>query len=643
VAASATALALTWVSILSRAPLAEFFGRNVPGWFRDLEFASYPRSLDWWSLWTIPTDILEGSIALWLIRRLSLHRVRLGTIVTILLLVYVVTPAIDVVEAPLFAMLQGRPVDSVASSVLLYFRLPDPRLFFSMKMWALMAVEGWILMRIARFGTVRHLAPAAPSTGSLYGSRSIMNATRLAAAAMIGPFNRIRRMVLEMAENEHTSPAPEPGVDTRFLLGFANYLERRAYRFRRTVFLIGVVGLVGVAMEQPAIVIVAGLASMIVAFVAVHGDRSLKGLFQVKGFSADRIRKKCWIPPHEVEYARLPREDQNLILYSGFMPFEFAGEMIGSWSVAIDVQRGREDLGTRLDPKAFGASELYEKLCGAIRNATSAEVSIADVALASGVQPEESCFNGATRLGNPIQVLPAERIGSLHGARDAKLRHYKWVRVQNPPSELIMSYFLRCSLDRKNLYVEVDRVFLGPIAAAHHGADELPPEEFGDILLQLQVSIVAGPLQSLWAVASAPFRVIRGLLEIFIRRDVAIEKAIRRNPAFNFGARQSLRSALSASVYRHYYERVDKELGQKAIDREIFNTLVDFLHEQNVDVSELREGQASVLNNGIIIQQGNLTAESVAVGERSTASVIRQRVAERVKRGFKSATTASEG
>jgi hypothetical protein len=57
---------------------------------------------------------------------------------------------------------------------------------------------------------------------------------------------------------------------------------------------------------------------------------------------------------------------------------------------------------------------------------------------------------------------------------------------------------------------------------------------------------------------------------------------------------------------------------------------VTFLDEHDIDTSEIRERRALILNSGIIVQGGDVTAESLAVGAGATA--VKTQPAERGKR-----------
>jgi hypothetical protein len=73
--------------------------------------------------------------------------------------------------------------------------------------------------------------------------------------------------------------------------------------------------------------------------------------------------------------------------------------------------------------------------------------------------------------------------------------------------------------------------------------------------------------------------------------------------------------------YRRYFQQVDRDLSTKFIDRQVLDTIVDFLDAHNVDTSQFAEQRSMILNNGLLVSGGEFTAGSVAVGEQARAGM----------------------
>jgi hypothetical protein len=52
----------------------------------------------------------------------------------------------------------------------------------------------------------------------------------------------------------------------------------------------------------------------------------------------------------------------------------------------------------------------------------------------------------------------------------------------------------------------------------------------------------------------------------------------------------------------------------KVLERVILSSIITFLDAHHIDTSDLRERQTMILNSGIIVQGGDVKAESLAVG-----------------------------
>jgi hypothetical protein len=98
------------------------------------------------------------------------------------------------------------------------------------------------------------------------------------------------------------------------------------------------------------------------------------------------------------------------------------------------------------------------------------------------------------------------------------------------------------------------------------------------------------------------------------RKQKERDKLIDDNPLFNYGTGRSLRESLGSDQFMHYFQKLDGDFYSKVLEREILAVIVDFLDEHDIDTSELKERQSTILNSGIIIHGGDVKAESLAVG-----------------------------
>jgi hypothetical protein len=120
----------------------------------------------------------------------------------------------------------------------------------------------------------------------------------------------------------------------------------------------------------------------------------------------------------------------------------------------------------------------------------------------------------------------------------------------------------------------------------------------------------------LWMVGKA----LEKIGEVFsFNEDKTRREKIERTPLFNYGTVTSLRQSLSSGQYGHYFQKMDGDLYNKLFEHEVLDSLVEFLDDHNVDTSELKERQTTILNNGVMVQGGDVKAESLAVGSGARA------------------------
>jgi hypothetical protein len=138
-------------------------------------------------------------------------------------------------------------------------------------------------------------------------------------------------------------------------------------------------------------------------------------------------------------------------------------------------------------------------------------------------------------------------------------------------------------------------------------------------MLMLLESAFVGPLYAVFTPLVLLGRLQEGIHDLFGGKERQRRRTIDENPEFDFGAGQGFRSALSSGEFAHYFQKADGDFYSKMLERAILDRIIAFLNEHQVDTSELKERQTMILNSGIIVQGGDLRAESLAVGTGAQA------------------------
>jgi hypothetical protein len=201
--------------------------------------------------------------------------------------------------------------------------------------------------------------------------------------------------------------------------------------------------------------------------------------------------------------------------------------------------------------------------------------------------------------------------------------------VSDWAGDITVSCFLRCYLRGPTLFVEFKRCLLTPLQGAIRQIDDLAPAKLGQIVREALLSTVVGPLKMVGATLEMFGYVNEWLDNLFGLSRRRRRKLIDRVSRWNYGAAMSVRQAHASGEYVRYFQRADSDSYEKTLEKEILDSLIDHLDAHGVDTSDIRDRQATILNHGVIVQNGNIQAETMAVGQRARS--VQQKVKKVVK------------
>jgi hypothetical protein len=91
--------------------------------------------------------------------------------------------------------------------------------------------------------------------------------------------------------------------------------------------------------------------------------------------------------------------------------------------------------------------------------------------------------------------------------------------------------------------------------------------------------------------------------------------------SFDYGAVSSPREWVADKHYQRYFQRLDRDMHEKVVERTILAAVVDFLDSKGVDTSELVQRQTMILNNGVFVTGGaTVTTQAMAAGNGAQAT-----------------------
>lgn len=482
------------------------------------------------------------------------------------------------------------------------------------------------------FGTLPHIrVQRRIRVGPNYGGTHMSNdeTTRLLCASAFTAGHGFRETVLNRFEEPHHATAPEVGVDIALVARVCKFVANRERKYDWLFFLIGLAAAIAAAAIDP----IFGLVVAVLASAPLYFQKSLKeqeillSNFQRAKFDASKVTEKFNAPLEPEMLSGFPMSDQNLIVYRDFTPFVGAGGSLGGWSFTVSLDKPPEqglNGAPQRPPRAFESDELYGAIDRAIESLGLEHLRIRNFCFVHGADIRENRDILPHIYMQPVQRLDEQAIAAYKKASDARVRHYQWISIEDWGNQLVLSYFLRCAIRGTNLFVEINRYLLTPLAGRYHSVDKLPDSSWKQKVALTIISLVVGPIWVLRSVFAALGRFSKYLSELFGTKERNRLREIKQNPTYNYGAQTSIRQALGSGAFSHYFQKLDGDFYTKVLEYRILDAIVEFLDEHDIDTSEIRERRALILNSGIIVQGGDVRAESLAVGVGATASKLNQ-------------------
>jgi hypothetical protein len=454
--------------------------------------------------------------------------------------------------------------------------------------------------------------------GGLFMSKRENQSTRLLCASVLFHAGA-RRSLLDWLKDKNRAVALELGVDLELAAGVARFADKRQRKTTWIYFGLLCASLLA-ALVNPLLAILGVIASALVFFLRTIEERDqFAPMFWSDNFKAENIRQKFQAPLEPEDVSGLPRSDQNFFVFGDFTPFVGAGQDLGGWSVVIALDKPRVDFGVLHEIQSFAVHDVYDAIDAGLDHLDVKSVEKNDAFFARGTDLRGDGDLLPDIYGRPVQNLPPNIAGRYIFRDDEKVRHYRCYRITDWGGELALSYYIRCSCRGNTLFIETKRFILTPLEQQYRAVDSMLPMRMSETILALIGSLFAGPVFMLISPFQIYVRMMQGLAKLFSTEERHRRQLIERTPLFNYGAKTSLRQSLSSGLYGHYFQKMDGDLYNKLFEHEVLDSLVEFLDAHGVDTSELKERQTTILNNGVMVQGGDVKTESLAVGAGARA------------------------
>ena len=435
-----------------------------------------------------------------------------------------------------------------------------------------------------------------------------------------------RRVVEEVVVDPHRAVVPSLGIDMAIVLRHC-FAARRRQNVRDGLIAVILIAALPVVLDYRGlnglrlVVVLVALAGL-VAFV----DRWISRYLVTRQLTRGRFGHDDGPPITAAESAQvaqaLAAQQGDISVYGTYQPFVGSGFSRGGWSFAINLARGKESPGgkVRLEPLSFEVEEFYSEVERDITASGLAGLTVEKRLLVDGQNIRDDFRFLPDRAGRPVTEIGADKLLELTRAPEPLNRPYQCIRLQTWDGDLVLSVFVNFTKRGSVLLAEVQHYLLAPLQPDYRQADRLASWSLGQ---RLRTELRRAPRAVTATMIRAPFRTTRLVLRTGMggQTERAALRRIKGDPEYNFGAMTSVRELAQARHYRRYFQQVDRDLNTKFIDRQVLDTIVDFLDSHNIDTSQFQEQRSMILNNGLLVSGGEFKAGSVAVGEQARAGM----------------------
>jgi hypothetical protein len=459
------------------------------------------------------------------------------------------------------------------------------------------------------------------------GDPARSDTTRYLCAAAHFDDRFARQVIGQVAGNPHRAVVPSLGVDLGTVLRHC-FAARRRQVLRDVLITAIVLGILPIVLDfrnltgfRDAAVLV--VLAAIVAFTERWVSRYRVAARQLSRGAFDPTRAP-WLTAEEKQQVDRVQASVhgNISVYGTYSPFVGSGSAQGGWSFAVNLAKGKEPAGrnVRLAPKPFEVQELYQAVQQDIEELGLAGLLIEDRLLVDGQSIRDDTRFIQDRMAQPVTTIGAERLRELVHTPDLQNRAYQCVRMQDWRGDLVLSVFINFTRRGSGLLAEVQHYLLAPVRKPYREVDQMASRP---TVRRWNTELRHAPATMTAALVQAPFRTAGTLWRMGTRwnHERVIKRHIDDDPEYNFGAQTSIRELAQSAHYRKYFQQVDRGLNTKLIDRQVLDSIMTFLDAHDIDISQFEEQRTTILNQGLLISGGQVSAGSVAVGEHSRAGV----------------------
>jgi hypothetical protein len=432
--------------------------------------------------------------------------------------------------------------------------------------------------------------------------------------------------IRKLMKGKHRAIAVSYGVDMATVLKHC-LVARSRTRLRNFVLALAIIltyllCLEGLRSNREEMVIIALVLYFTVSFVAILTEVVIREHKTVRmNLSENNYNPDCVTWPGIAALTRdlCDARESNVMIYSGFSPFVGSGINVKAWSFAVDISRGKEELGRVFQAQPFEIRELYSEISSALADLNLGNLSIEDKLCVNGRDIRNDPRFLPNLLERPATQVSREIVEGCIDNPSTDVRHYKQIRLVDWSGELVLSIFLRLSKPGRNLFIETTYCLLTPVDQRYQKVDAMNPDPgIGSWLwtgfVCASTAAMSWSLWPLWVAAKLLMHHGQWLADVLTR------KVIRKNPTFDRGAASSVREDVGSTEYQRYFQKLDKEMYLKILEQQIIDATVRFLDGKGIETTQMKERRTTILNSGVIVSGTmSVQGDTVAVGGQARA------------------------
>lgn len=306
----------------------------------------------------------------------------------------------------------------------------------------------------------------------------------------------------------------------------------------------------------------------------------------------------------------------NAVFYGGYNPFIGSGINLHNWSFVVDMSKGKNDMGSIALPLNYSVSELYKYLQVNFKNLNINNLKIEDVVFINGNEIFNNEDYVKDRKERPFTYVDEAKLKEYIDNGTHSERVYKLFQITENSGEMIISLYLNIRSLGNLLFFEASYWLLAPIKREYRGTESwIYKPSIRQTFRMLQESASKGIIEIL----ASPFLLLNKLVVNNIRKRKfrKRKKEIKFLSNYNYGAYKTVRELLADAQYINHFQKIDKERHIKILERSLFDVIIKFLDSKNVDISDFKENRATIVNNGLFVNGGEVVSENISFNKKN--------------------------